>query len=172
MTADPTPVARTAGRVLLLDAFGRVLLLEHRVARDGPETVWAAPGGGCEPGENPAQAAARELAEECGIVVQVAEHAVHSERRSWQFDQVAYDQTDHFFVVRVAERPTVRSDNRTELEEFTVLGYRWFSADELVAGSLRFEPAALVEVLNAALVNGASANGASANSEANSGAAR
>jgi hypothetical protein len=68
--------------------------------------------------------------------------------------------------VRVAERPTVRSDNRTELEEFTVLGYRWFSADELVAGALRFEPAALVEVLNAALMNGASASGASANSGA------
>jgi 8-oxo-dGTP pyrophosphatase MutT (NUDIX family) len=158
--------------VLLLDGFGRVLLLEHRVARDGLETVWAAPGGGCEPGENPAQAAARELAEECGIVVQVAEHAVHSERRAWQFDQVAYDQTDHFFVVRVAEQPTVRSDNRTELEEFTVLGYRWFSADELLAGAVRFEPAALVEVLNAALVNCASANSASASSEANSGAAR
>ena len=45
---------------------GRVALLERRRAG---ETYWVVPGGGIEPGETPAAAARREVAEELGLHV-------------------------------------------------------------------------------------------------------
>lgn len=43
---------------------GRVLMVQHR--QDGIEW-WCLPGGGIEPGETPAEAAIRELEEECNL---------------------------------------------------------------------------------------------------------
>lgn len=146
---QPVPaVQRAAGRILLIDPAGCVLLLEHRVDLATDETVWAAPGGGCEPGESPLQAAGRELAEECGIRVAVeAADPVHVERRRWWFDGVAYDQTDHFFAARVEQRPQVTAAHRTEWEAQTMLGHRWFTSDELLHSPVRYEPADLAAVL-------------------------
>jgi len=45
---------------------GRVLLTERRPGKDAAG-FWELPGGGVEPGESPAQAAARELLEEVGV---------------------------------------------------------------------------------------------------------
>jgi 8-oxo-dGTP pyrophosphatase MutT (NUDIX family) len=142
-------IQRTAGRVLLLDPARTVLLLQHRLDLTSADTVWAAPGGGCEPGETPAAAARRELAEECGITVDLAadESAISSERRRWYFDESAYDQVDYFFVVRVSERPAVVAGGRTALEEQTVLGYRWFSSSDLRESQVRYEPADLPALL-------------------------
>ncbi len=56
---------RRAGRVVVLDPGGRVLLL--RYDNDPPDgRHWATPGGGLNPGETYAAAASRELAEETG----------------------------------------------------------------------------------------------------------
>lgn len=143
-----TAVPRTAGRMLVLDPAGCVLLLEHRLDLDTDETVWAAPGGGCEPGESPLRAAVRELAEECGFeAAPEADESVHVEVRRWYFQGVAYDQTDHFFVARVPRRPRVIAAHRTEWEERTVLGHHWFAAADLLDTSHRYEPAELLAVL-------------------------
>jgi len=63
-------VERTAARLVVLDAAGRVLLL-HVQDLSNPQfgTVWELPGGGIEPGETYSQAALRELREETGIEV-------------------------------------------------------------------------------------------------------
>jgi 8-oxo-dGTP pyrophosphatase MutT (NUDIX family) len=147
-----TPVPRTAGRVLLVDAQRRVLLLEHRIDLDSDQTVWAAPGGGCEPGESPARAAQRELAEECGIDVELdaSASAILIESRRWYLADIAYDQTDHFYLVRVALAPPVVAAHRTELEERTMLGHRWFSVKELSLVN-RYEPKALPDLLGEAV---------------------
>jgi ADP-ribose pyrophosphatase YjhB (NUDIX family) len=50
----------------VFDGSGRLL-----VARHGDVGLWAAPGGGVDPGERPEEAVVRELKEELGIVVEV-----------------------------------------------------------------------------------------------------
>jgi 8-oxo-dGTP pyrophosphatase MutT (NUDIX family) len=144
------PVQRTAGRVLLIDPCASVLLLEHRLGGPGADSVWAAPGGGCEHGETPAQAAQRELWEECGIEVELDPYrkADHVERREWRTAVTAYHQTDHFFVVAVPRRPAVRV-GRSGREVATVTDERWFTVGALGELGVRFEPVALPELLRA-----------------------
>jgi 8-oxo-dGTP pyrophosphatase MutT (NUDIX family) len=150
MSDSPAMIARTAGRMLVLDPDKRVLLLEHRTGPDSDETVWAAPGGGCEPGESPVQAARRELGEECGFsLAPVSEAPVLIERRDWSLAGIAYDQTDHFFLAHADRQPPVLDVHRTEWEAHAVLGHRWFSAEELLASPVRIEPAGLAELLAA-----------------------
>lgn len=62
------PPERPTARVLLLDARDRILLLKGRLPT-APERpgVWFTVGGGVEPGETLAEAAAREIHEETGI---------------------------------------------------------------------------------------------------------
>ncbi len=57
---------RVTVRVLLLDGQDRILLMRGRLASDRP-AVWFPIGGGVEPGEDLASAAAREIAEETGF---------------------------------------------------------------------------------------------------------
>src|SRR4051812_24176660 len=67
---NPGPYVRRAARVLLLDAADRVLLL--RFVTNGPDGSaggWLTPGGGVADDESLPQAAARELLEEVGLVV-------------------------------------------------------------------------------------------------------
>jgi 8-oxo-dGTP diphosphatase len=51
------------------DPAGRLLLV--RRARDPAAGMWSLPGGRIEPGETPAEAAAREVLEETGLVIRV-----------------------------------------------------------------------------------------------------
>jgi 8-oxo-dGTP pyrophosphatase MutT (NUDIX family) len=61
--------ARRSARVLLLDASDRVLLVRSAQVPGEPERghAWFTPGGGVEPNEELAVAAARELREETGL---------------------------------------------------------------------------------------------------------
>ena len=56
----------------------RLLMVQHRL--DGG--YWALPGGGVEEGETPAQAALRELREECcveGVIIRETSHTTYPE---------------------------------------------------------------------------------------------
>lgn len=57
---------RPAARILCLDPDDRVFLMRWRDPHDGHQ-LWEPPGGGIEPGEDPADAAVREWAEETGL---------------------------------------------------------------------------------------------------------
>ncbi|MEA2324773.1 MAG: 8-oxo-dGTP diphosphatase [Solirubrobacteraceae bacterium] len=57
----------TSVRIVLGDRDGRVLLLRRAADDDIHPGLWELPGGGIDPGETPAQAAARELREEAGL---------------------------------------------------------------------------------------------------------
>ena len=62
------PALRRAGRVLVIDPAGRVLLLEGFDPAEPGSPFWFTIGGGLDEGEHSAQAALRELREEAGIV--------------------------------------------------------------------------------------------------------
>jgi 8-oxo-dGTP pyrophosphatase MutT (NUDIX family) len=133
--------------VLLIDPDGRVLLIHERIEGG---THWLTPGGGVEAGESLAGAAARELYEETSIRVEIdpGQLAIHQIVRIWHWRGESYRQTDNFFVVPVAERPEVAPAAPTPMEQETLLGFDWWSIEDLRnAGAEVIEPPDLAEVL-------------------------
>ncbi|MCU1693532.1 MAG: hydrolase [Frankiales bacterium] len=143
------PVDRQAARVLLLDAQDRVLLFLG-LDPEEPERGrwWITPGGGLDPGESAAQGAARELAEETGLVVDPVSLGapVHARTAEFVFAGQAYRQVEDFFLVRV-DAHDVDTAGFTALEVAAVLEHRWWSAQELRATDEVVYPADLLVVL-------------------------
>jgi len=132
----------------MIDPGGRVLLIHERI-EDG-QTHWLTPGGGTEAGESPREAAVREAAEETGIAVSLAPdtHLALMTRREWSWAGVTYDQLDFFFPARVAAGLEVAPGGLTDVETQTLIGYRWWTAEELRATAETVEPPELADVLD------------------------
>lgn len=62
----------------MLDAADRLLVI--RRAREPGRGLWSVPGGRCRPGEDPARACVREVAEETGLTVETVRHLGQVER--------------------------------------------------------------------------------------------
>lgn len=150
---SPSAIPRTAGRMFLLDPGQRVLLLHERRDLDSPESHWIAPGGGLEDGETPAQAAMREVYEETGIEITLApdEPWMYTERVEFQFAGRRFDQTNHYFLVRVPAGLPVQPAAHTEFEKLVAIGHRWWSLAELEASDAIREPIAMVELIRRAV---------------------
>ncbi len=149
--ALPRPVGRVAGRVLVLDPSGRVLLLHTRQAAESEQTNWVAPGGGVEADESVLDAAARELFEETGIVASFSPdtQVAAVERAVFAIGDWYLDQTDHYVVHRVENEVTDLDRSRwTQIERDIMLGWRWWSAAELRATAERFWPVDLPGILD------------------------
>lgn len=147
---DDAVTERRAARVLLLDAQDRVLLFHGCDPADaGAGHWWFTPGGGLDPGESPAQAAARELAEETGLVVDPEELGppVHARTARFRFAGGSYRQTEDFFLLRVVAHE-VDSAGFSALELSAVLGHRWWSRAELRRTDERVYPVELPDVLD------------------------
>lgn len=141
---------RVAGRVLLVDRLGRVLLLSG-VDPDLPDEGewWFTPGGGVEQGESVEQAARREAREEVGIELGELGDPVHRARSSFDFAGTHLEQENVFFLVRV-DRHEPDASAMTELERRVVTGHRWWSEAELATTDATVYPEGLLEVLRAA----------------------
>jgi len=144
-------VPRVGGRVLLVDASERLLLIHERLEHGGSH--WLTPGGGVEAGEHPREAARRETLEETGIELDLASdaEAVHVTRRTWSWAGVEYDQVDHFFLARVPDGPPVEPRGLTDVERQTLLGSRWWTVQELQATDEVLVPPDLGDVVAAVL---------------------
>jgi 8-oxo-dGTP pyrophosphatase MutT (NUDIX family) len=144
-----TPLDRTASRVLLLNAAREVLLLHGH--DPGDPTVgswWFTPGGGLEPGEDPVAGAARELAEETGLVLKPEQFRgpVYEQVIEFPFEGQVYRQAEGFYVARV-ERWAVDTAGFTAIEQRSVHGHRWWSLAELRATTEVVYPARLPDLL-------------------------
>jgi 8-oxo-dGTP pyrophosphatase MutT (NUDIX family) len=146
---EPTP--RQAGRVLVIDPAGRVLLLQgFDPARPGT-LHWVTIGGGTDHGEGTAQAALRELWEESGIKASADEliGPVWHRTTEFSFAGMRFWQEEDYYVLRVGE-VQVTLANLDPLERDTITGYGWWSRDELAATTESFFPAELPELMRLA----------------------
>lgn len=143
---------RPSARVVVLDPDGRVLLSGARLTDPavppGDVLFWYTPGGGVEAGETLRVAAARELAEEIGLVVEPAdlEGPVWLRRFVGPFAGVDIDNRETYFVLRDVVHEVVPGQ-LTELERLADEPYRWWTVAEVRASPEEFAPRELAEVL-------------------------
>lgn len=151
--APAQPVARLAGRMFVVDADRRVLLMHERRDIGSPLSHWITPGGGVEAGETLAQAAVREVYEETGLVLHLdpAAEPMFQERVRFTIAGQHLDQTNFYFLVRVPTGLAVEPAAHTEIERQVVLGHRWWSLAELAASDVVREPVTMVELIERAL---------------------
>ena len=156
-----TPHLRRAVRALLLDEDDRILLcrfvVPHPAVPAEAAGVWAAPGGGVEPGEDPLTALRRELREETGLTLTAdPPHVWHQEiladGHPPGFDGIVND----YYLVRVRHFPPrgELTDDRLAAEHLA--GFRWWRLPEIAdyAGPELFSPRDLAGPLTALLTAG------------------
>ena len=139
---------RVAGRVILLDPVARVLLFQGFDPAEPDAPWWFTPGGGVEPGETTQQAAARELAEETGLVVEPAAlgEQVFKNYVEFSFDGVLLRQHQHFYLLRTASTE-ISTAGFNEAERRIDLGHRWWSAEELEQSTVTYFPEELPDLV-------------------------
>ncbi|GGN01217.1 8-oxo-dGTP pyrophosphatase MutT (NUDIX family) [Actinoplanes campanulatus] len=141
-------IDRRAGRVLLVDLAGRVLLLHGGDPARPEQRWWFTPGGGLTPGETVADAARRELFEETGLRIGPSDlgEPVHHEVTEFSYDRRQYRQEQDFFLVRVADWQ-VDTAGMEEAERLTITEHRWWSAAEIEASAEQIFPVDLAALL-------------------------
>ncbi len=160
---NETPAAarrRHAVRAVILDDDDRVLLCRfsfpHPAVPTDATVVWAAPGGGIEPGELPLVALRRELHEETGLVIDAdPTHVWHQEvgalRQADGYDGLVND----YFLVRTARFDPRGALSDADLAAEHITEMRWWRHADIAGydGTDLFSPRNLATPL-AALIAG------------------
>jgi ADP-ribose pyrophosphatase YjhB (NUDIX family) len=143
-----TPLHRPSARVVVIDETGSVLLFRIEDSYDPKPPLWITPGGGVEPGELLVEAAARELAEETGAVVETAElgELVARCQGEWTFRGQPLYSVDSFFALRT-ERFEPSTAGWEPLEHELHAAWRWWTIEELDTTSEAVLPARLGDVV-------------------------
>lgn len=133
-----------------MDSAHRVLLLHGFDPSAPAELFWFTIGGGIDPGEGTAQAAARELLEETGLAVDPADlgDPVWHRIAEFSFDHRRYRQEEDYFLLRVQSFDVSLAGLDT-IEQETVVGYSWWDAAGLESAGEAFFPPDLPRLLRA-----------------------
>lgn len=143
---------RASVKLLLLDEQDRVLLVHAADPRTGLRG-WYPVGGGVEAGESLDEAARREAYEETGLAGLPDGAHVWTREHTYRFDGRTVDVHEDWLLHRVAHydpAPARLSDYETR----TVLGFRWWSADDLRTTDDTVLPPTLGELLATLLRDG------------------
>ncbi|GGV77332.1 NUDIX domain-containing protein [Streptomyces massasporeus] len=153
----PSVNLRHSVRALILDEDDRILLCRFAIPEPAGTVVWAAPGGGIEPGETPLAALRRELLEEVGLAVSAdPPHVWHQEvvapGHAAGYDGVIND----YFLVRTAGFDPRGTLSDVELAEENISGLEWWDPSEVARydGPDLFSPRDLATPLTALITSG------------------
>ncbi len=126
--SGPARRVRRSARIVLADPAGRILLF--RFIPDGWPPFWCTPGGECDPDEDFAAAARRELLEETGIVGEPQPLGVV---KSYDFITLLGEPVtalEHYFALRTTVT-SIDTSGHTELERERMIEHRWFTHTEI-----------------------------------------
>lgn len=141
---------RRAARVVLLDPDRRILLLNAVDPGNRAKSEWwEIPGGGQDPGETSAVAAARELYEETGIADAEVGPCVWVQHARFQFGGYTFDQKERIHVAWCGHVEEIRPARLEALEALAFKGSRWWTLDELLASDVATLPVNLRDHLGA-----------------------
>jgi 8-oxo-dGTP pyrophosphatase MutT (NUDIX family) len=140
--------------VVVIDETGSVLLFRIDDPLDTKPAVWITPGGGIEPGETTASAAARELFEETGLLVAPEDLGapVAATRGDWEFRGLPLYSVDWFFSLR-RERFEPSRDGFTDLEHEIQGASRWWHPSELEETDELILPAGLATLARSLVIS-------------------
>jgi 8-oxo-dGTP pyrophosphatase MutT (NUDIX family) len=141
MSTTLTP--RIGARVLLLDTDNRVLLIHACDPHDRGHDWWELPGGGLDEGEEPADAARREVAEETGIVLPSLGRKLWIRESRFHYKGRDHHRIDHVFLARATDTAPKVALKPTENEKAGLIERRWWSAAELHQTTAKLLPASL-----------------------------
>jgi 8-oxo-dGTP pyrophosphatase MutT (NUDIX family) len=151
-------IERPSARLILLDPQDRLFLFRvHQPTVYDPsdphfDPFWIMIGGLVDPGEEFAAAAVREAREETGLVVDDVRW-VWSRERIMQWRERKVMHRERFFLGR-ATSTAVDTSGLDEREKSWTLEHRWWTPDEIVGSTERFEPVYLGSQLKALLQDG------------------
>jgi 8-oxo-dGTP pyrophosphatase MutT (NUDIX family) len=145
-------IRRNTARVLPVDPEGRVLLLHgwDPVRPDDP--FWFTIGGAAEPGESLPRAAARELREEAGIMIDPAllGEPIEVAAISFSWAGVVMEQDQTFFAVAV-EDTEVSFAGQDPFERATIDKHGWLHPGDLEGGTERPADPEIPRLMRAAI---------------------
>ncbi|MER6953110.1 bifunctional GNAT family N-acetyltransferase/NUDIX hydrolase [Streptomyces sp. NPDC000618] len=137
---------RQAARVVVLDPDGAVFLFRYDSEDSGVH--WALPGGGLDAGETPAEGALRELREETGWT----DVTLGPLLCVWEHDftrfRVLVHQIDRIYVAHGPRREPTGPDLAASHATDGILGWRWWSREELRSPAEPVWPPELAELLD------------------------